>query len=198
MRSTRLFAAVVLALGGLFAASPVSAQGFYLGASAGTSNIDDDITTGLITSGTVDGKSTGYKLFGGYQFNNTFGVEGAYVDLGKARYSGSYFGAPVTGGKVDVWGLNLSAVGTYLLNPSFAVFGKIGLFYWEANSKDVTGGVPFSGFASGSDFSAGLGLSYHFTKNLSTRVEWERFGLTGYDFDLGHAELLSLGMVYKF
>lgn len=41
-------------------------------------------------------------------------------------------------------------------------------------------------------------MSVRFTKNLSTRVEWERFGLTGYDYDLGNADLLSVGIAYKF
>lgn len=198
MRATKVFAAAVLALAGLVAASQASAQGFYLGASAGNSNIDDDITTGLITSGTVDGKSSGYKLFGGYQFNDYFGLDLAYVDLGKARYSGSYFGTPVADGTVEVWGLNMAVVGILPVNPSFAVFGKVGLFAWEAKAEDVTLGLPFSDLATGTDFSAGLGMSFHFTRNLSARVEWERFGLTGYDFDLGHVELLSLGMVYRF
>jgi hypothetical protein len=41
-------------------------------------------------------------------------------------------------------------------------------------------------------------LSIRFTRNLSARVEWERFGLTGWDFDLGNADMLSAGIVYKF
>jgi len=199
MRTTRLLAARLLVLGALVAAPPAWAQpGFYIGASAGSSSFENDITTGLITSGTVDTKSSGFKLFGGYQFNEYFGLELAYVDLGKATYSGSFFGAPVTGGKVEVWGLNLSAVGTLPLNPTFSLFGKVGLFAWEAKAKDTTGGVPFSDTVSGGDFSFGAGVSVRFTKNLSARVEWERFGLTGYDFDLGNADLLSLGIAYNF
>jgi OOP family OmpA-OmpF porin len=197
-RTSKLLAATLLALGGLVAASQASAQGIYIGASAGTSNFDDDIATGLITSGTVDTGSSGFKLFGGYQFGEHFGVELAYVDLGKADYSGSYFGAPVTGGKVEIWGLNMSGVGILPLNSTFAVFGKVGLFAWEAKAKDTTGGAQFSGYSSGADFSLGAGLSVRFTKNISARVEWERFGLTGADFDLGNADLLSLGIVYKF
>jgi OOP family OmpA-OmpF porin len=194
----KLLAAALLALGGLVAASRASAQGFYIGASAGNSNFDSDIAAGLITSGTVDKKSSGYKLFVGYEFSQHFGAELAYVDLGSAGYSGSYFGAPVTGGKVDVWGLNLSAVGTLPLNSTFAVFGKVGLFAWEAKSKDTTGGFPFSDTVNGGDFSFGAGLRVRFFKNLSAHVEWERFGLTGYDYDLGNADMLSVGIAYKF
>jgi opacity protein-like surface antigen len=99
---------------------------------------------------------------------------------------------------VEVWGLNLSAVATLPLNSTFAVLGKVGLFAWEAKSKDTTGGLPFSDTVSGGDFSIGAGLSIRFTRNLSARVEWERFGLTGWDFDLGNADMLSAGIVYKF
>jgi OOP family OmpA-OmpF porin len=205
MRTTRLLAAGLLALGGLVAAFPALAQsGLYIGGSAGKSDIDDEIAIPyLITSGTVDGKSSGFKIFGGYQFSEYFGLDLAYVDLGKARYSGSYFGTPVTGGSVDVWGLNFSAVGTLPVGAGFAVFGKLGLFAWEATARDTTGNYPFRSTEYGGDFSLGVGFSYNFTKNISARMEWERFGLGGgggydYNIDLGRVDFLSLGMAYKF
>ena len=166
----------------------------YAGASFGKSDIDSSIAIpDLITSGTVDGKDTGFKIYGGLQFNQYFGLEVAYVDLGKATYSGTFFGLPVTGGKVDVSGVNLSAVGTYPLNPSFALFGKLGLFGWNTKASDVTGGLPFSGKDNGTDVSFGLGFGYNFTKSLSARVEWERFKAVEADIDL-----LSGGIVFKF
>ena len=192
MRATKMFAAAVLVLSGLFAVSQASAQGFYIGGSVGQSDMDDGNTTGLITSGSVDGSDTGYKIFGGYEFNKHFGLELAYVDLGKASYSGTFFGAPVTGGTVETWGLNFSAVGTLPLGSNFALFGKVGFFTWESKASDVTGGVPFSGKDDGTDVSYGLGASYNFTKNFGIRAEWERFKAVG-DIDL-----LSIGVVYKF
>jgi OOP family OmpA-OmpF porin len=198
IKTSKLLVVGALALAGLAEVFQASAQGFYIGASAGSTNFDSDIATGLITSGTVEKNSSGYKLTVGYEFGEHFSVEAAYVDLGKARYSGSFFGAPVTGGTVEVWGLNLSAVATLPLNSTFAVLGKVGLFAWEAKSKDTTGGLPFSDTVSGGDFSIGAGLSIRFTRNLSARVEWERFGLTGWDFDLGNADLLSVSVSYKF
>jgi OOP family OmpA-OmpF porin len=192
MKAIKMFAATVLVLSGLVAASQASAQGFYMGGSVGKSDFDDSNTTGLITSGTVDGKDTGFKIFGGYQFNQNFGVELAYVDLGKASYSGFFGAAPVTGGTVKTSGLNISAVGTLPLGSGFALFGKAGLFAWEAKANDVTGGVPFSEKKDGADLSLGIGASYDFTKNFAIRAEWERFKAVG-DIDL-----LSIGVVYKF
>jgi OOP family OmpA-OmpF porin len=193
MRATTIIAAAVLAWGGLAVASQASAQGFYIGGAVGKSDHDDgNAIPDLITSGSVDGSDTGFKVFGGYQFNPYFGVELAWVDLGKAGYSGTFFGAPVTGGTVKTSGLNLSAVGTLPLGSGFAIFGKAGVFAWEAKANDVTGGVPFSAKDDGGDLSLGIGASYDFTKNFSIRAEWERFKAVG-DIDL-----LSIGLVYKF
>lgn len=210
MRAAKSIATTILVLGGLAAASQSLAQekGFYVGGSIGQSKIDSDIAfPGLITSGTVDGKDTGFKIFGGYQFNQHFGLDLAWVDLGKASYSGSFSGAPVTGGTVKLSGLNFSAVGTYPLNPSFALFGKLGVFGWNAKASDTTGGASFSSTDSGADLSFGFGASYNFTKNIGVRVEWERFkagggedAITGFSNVTSAAkiELLSLGVVYKF
>lgn len=193
MRATKMIAASVLALSGLVAAPQASAQGFYIGGSVGQSDFDNgNAIPDLITSGTVDGKDTGYKIFGGYEFNRNFGVELAWVDLGKASYSGTFLGLPVTGGSVKTSGLNISAVGTLPLSSSFALFGKLGLFSWESKASDVTGGVPFSGKEDGSDVSFGIGASYNFTKNLAIRAEWEQFKA------VDNISLLSLGVVYKF
>jgi OOP family OmpA-OmpF porin len=209
MKTSRWLAAALLALCGLIATSQAMAQkGLYIGGSAGSSKIDDDIALGgLITSGTVDGSSTGFKIFGGFQFNDYFALDLALVDLGKAKYSGTYFNAPVTGGTVDIWGLNFSAVGILPVSESFSVFGKVGLFAWEADAKDTTGGFPFSTNESGADFSFGLGMSYNFTKNWGVRLEWERFmvgggedAYTGQPNSTGSAnvDLLSLGVAYRF
>jgi OOP family OmpA-OmpF porin len=73
----------------------------FVGGSIGQGDIDDEITTNLITSGTVDGKDTAWKVFGGYMFNRNFGVEAAYVNLGEVSYSGFFGASPVTGGKVE-------------------------------------------------------------------------------------------------
>ena len=193
MRTIKLFAGAVLVLGGLVAASAVPAQGFYIGGSVGQSDYDDNnAIPDLITSGSVDGSDTGLKIFGGYQFNQHFGLELSWVDLGKAGYSGRFGALNVTGGTVETSGLNFSAVGTWPLGSNFALFGKIGFFAWESDASDVTGGLPFSGTQDGSDVSYGIGASFNFTKNLSMRAEWERFKAVG-DIDL-----LSIGVVFKF
>jgi OOP family OmpA-OmpF porin len=193
MKARNIFAAAVLWLGALMAVSQASAQGFYIGGSVGESDADEgNAIPDLITSGPVDGKDSGMKFFGGYQFNQNLAVELAYVDLGKATYSGTFGGSPVTGGSVKTSGLNASVVGTLPLNPSFSLFAKAGLFTWEAKARDTTGGVPFSGKEDGADLSFGFGGAYNLTKNFSLRAEWEQFEA------VDKISLLSVGVAYKF
>jgi OOP family OmpA-OmpF porin len=193
MKARNVFAAAVLGLGALMAVSQASAQGFYIGGSVGESDADEgNAIPDLITSGSVDGKDSGMKFFGGYQFNQNLAVELAYVDLGKATYSGTFGPFPVTGGSVKTSGLNASVVGTLPLNPSFSLFAKAGLFTWEAKARDTTGGVPFSGKEDGSDLSYGFGGAYNLTKNFSLRAEWEQFEA------VDQISLLSVGVAYKF
>ena len=192
MKIRKTLVAVALALSGALAAAQASAQAF-VGGSIGQSDIDDEITSGLITSGTVDGKDTAWKIFGGYMFNRHFGLEAAYVNLGEVSYSGNFFGSPVTGGKVEVTGFNISALGAYPVNEQFSIFGKIGLLRWEAEASDTTGGVPFSATDDGVDLSFGIGVGYNFTRNLGVRAEWEFFETSNAD-----ANLISIGLLWRF
>jgi OOP family OmpA-OmpF porin len=193
MNALRMTTAILLLAGGLAATQAHAQEKFYAGGSFGRSDIDESIAEGLISSGTVDGKDSGFKVFGGYRFGPNLAVEIAYVDLGKASYSGDFFGSPVTGGAVKLSGLNASAVGLYPVNPRFELFAKAGLFTWDAKASDTTGGVPFSSKENGTDLSLGIGANYYFTNNVGARLEWEHFAV-----DPGAASMLSAGIVVKF
>ena len=192
MKIQKTLIAAAFALGATLAATQASAQAF-VGGSFGKSDIDEEITTGLIDSGSVDGKDSGFKIFGGYMFNRHFGVEAAYVDLGEVSYSGTFGGAPVTGGKVEVSGFNISALGSFPVTEQFSVFGKIGLFLWDAEASDTTGGLPFSASEDGTDVSFGVGVGWQFTRNLGLRAEWEMFKTNEAD-----ATLISVGVLWRF
>lgn len=188
----KALAAFALALSGALAATHASAQ-FFLGGSIGQSDVDDEITTGLIDSGSVDGKDTAWKIFGGYMFNRHFGIEAAYINAGEVSYSGTFSGFPVTGGKVELTAFNVSVLGNLPINEQFSVFGKVGLFSWEAEASDITGGFPFSGSEDGTDISFGVGVGYNFTPNFGVRAEYELF-----QTDNADASLISIGLVWRF
>lgn len=192
MKTIVWLASAALVLGS-HAGTPQAQERFYLGASAGSSDIDEDIALGLITSGSVDGSDSGTKFYGGFRFGPNFALELGFVDLGRASYSGDFFGSPVTGGKVKVSGFNTSAVLQHAINPRFELFGKVGLFAWDLKASDTTGGVPFSAKDDGADLSLGFGANYFFTKNVGARVEWEHFAIDSVD-----ASMLSAGIIAKF
>jgi OOP family OmpA-OmpF porin len=179
----------------ILSAAQALAQSF-LGASIGQSEIDDEATRELrlITSGTVDGKDTAWKIFGGYMFNRHFGFESAYVRLGDVNYSGVFSSLAVTGGKLEVSGFNVAAIGNLPVTEQFSVFGKIGLFLWEAEANDTTASIgAFFTSDDGSDVSFGVGLGYEFTRSLGVRAEWELFKAAEAD-----ATLLSVGFLWRF
>ena len=192
MNLGRTVAIAALVLGAALGAGQAKAQA-YLGGSIGQSDIDEQIATGLITGGSVDGTDSAFKIFGGYMFNRHFGLELAYVDLGEASYSGNFVGLPVTGGRVELSGVNISALGALPIGERFSLFGKIGLFMWDAEASDTTGGVPFSAQQDGTDLSFGIGLGYQFTRNLGVRAEWEMF--TTEDAE---SSLISVGLLWRF
>ena len=186
-------AALAAAIG--FFSAQVFAQP-YLGFSAGQADVDPSMAIpGLVDpGGSVDGKDGAFKLFGGYQFNPNFALEAAFVDLGDVSYSGNFTGlGPVTGGRIQNSGLNLSAVGVVPLGERFVLFGKVGMFLWYSEATDVTGGRFFYSEEDGSDLSLGLGASMALGPRVSLRAEWERFDMSNVDVDL-----VTLGFAYRF
>jgi hypothetical protein len=194
MRSARAWlAAAVLGLGAATALAQEPGMGFYMGVSAGATDADEgNAVPLLITSGTFDGSSSGIKLFGGVAFSKNLAFEMAWVDLGEATYSGTFLGTPVMYGTLETSGLNMSIVGTIPLNPSFALFGKVGLFAWDADMRDVTGSFGYWQTTYDVDISYGFGASFQFNRNVAVQAEWEQFEA------IDSISLLSVGLVYRF
>jgi hypothetical protein len=165
----------------------------FVGASGGRSDIAEELARNLITSGSVDGEATGFKLFAGYHFHRNFAAEIAYVDLGEAKYEGQFAGMPVSGGKLAVTGINLAAIGRVPLGTRFALFAKVGLFLWEVEATDTTPAGAFSAKADGSGASFGIGASWDVGRNVALRAEAENFRV-----DEGNTTLLSLGVAFSF
>ena len=200
-----------------FSATPVLAQapasGWYGGASVGRSatTIDDDrIASGLLGQGlgavSIDDRDrgTGYRLFGGYQFTPHIGVEGGYFDLGKTGYTATTVPAGTLGGDMRLKGLNLDLVGTLPLTGKLSALGRIGVASIRASdSFSATGAVtmPYANAnpsQRSTNLKAGLGLMYDITDSLAVRAEAERYRLKDAVGNRGHADLFSVGLIYRF
>ncbi|WP_394755789.1 outer membrane beta-barrel protein [Rhodoferax sp.] len=193
--------------------------GWYAGANVGRSgtHIDDArITSGLLGGGlTVTSisdrdRDTGYKLFGGYQFNKYLGVEGGYFDLGTFGFtantsSAGELGSVNTGsltGDIRLKGVNLDLVGTLPITEKFSVFGRAGVAYARANDTfRSTGAVAVlnpNPSKRDTNYKFGAGVQYAFTDNLAMRAEVERYRINDAVGNKGDIDLVSLGLIYRF
>jgi OOP family OmpA-OmpF porin len=185
--------------------------GWYGGASVGQSRATIDnsritsnlLSGGLATSGISDrDRSTGFKLYGGYQFNNNFALEGGYFNLGKFGYTATTVPAGSMTGDIKLQGLNLDAVGKLPLTDKLSAIGRVGLNYAQARDTfSGTGAVRVlntSASKSETNYKIGAGLQYDFTESLGMRLEAERYRMNDAIGNKGHIDLISVGLIYRF
>ena len=206
---------VALAVLGTVASSWVVAQdsttGPYLGANVGTTRAkfnNDSINSTLagqgftVNSRTEDNSSTGYKLFGGYQFNRNFAVEGGYFDLGRFNYSLNTTPLGTFSADTRVRGLNLDLVGFLPLTEQFSVFGRAGAAYAQSRANFArTGALPLANSPTSrndTNLKVGIGMQYAFTEALALRAELERYRVSDPVRNRGNIDMASIGLVYRF
>ena len=183
--------------------------GFYLGGNVGGSRVKIDTAgidaavraAGATTSATTANENdTGFKLFAGYRFHPNFAVEGGYFNLGKFTTTTVTTGPALTvAGEVkNDNGFNLDLVGIVPFNDAFSGFARVGVQNSKTTVSAAAGGVGVSLSETKTNWKAGLGVQYDFTKNIGARAEWERYRLpdgAGSRFD---ADLFSLGLLVRF
>lgn len=149
-------------------------KGFYAGAGVGQSYVDE---------GAYDDEDTAYSVFGGYQFNRYFGLEGGYADFGKLEPRG-------TGTPLEASSVYLTAVGTVPVTDHFSIYGKAGVQRWDLDRAipSIVGNTDDNG----TDPTYGVGVQYRFTDNVALRGEYSRFEVEDTDLDLAQIQLLSL------
>lgn len=185
--------------------------GWYGGANLGRSaaTIDDPrITSGLTSGGLATSsisdrdRSTGFKLYGGYQFHRNFALEGGYFDLGKFGYTANTIPTGTLDGNIKLKGFNLDAVGILPITERFSALGRVGLNYAQArDSFTGTGAVNVTNpnpSKSGTNYKLGVGLQYAFTPALGMRAEVERYRVNDAVGNKGHVDLFSVGLIYYF
>ena len=179
-----LTAIAAFALAASMAAQADTQPGFYAGAGLGTTKIGDDAFDG---SG-IDESDTGFKIFGGYVFNENWGVEVSYFDFGEA--SASAGGDSVS---IGVSGLSASGVGRLPINDMFAVYGKLGFASYDVKAKfNVAGFGSGSASDSDSDMIYGIGGAMSFGGNFEARLEYEALNVDG------DASMISVSGLFRF
>ncbi|MBI5275113.1 MAG: OmpA family protein [Burkholderiales bacterium] len=212
VQTTGVLGCAVIGLAGV---APAMAQdsGWYGGATIGRTgaSIDEDrIRAGLAAQGLATSsfeerdRSTGYRVFGGYQMTPHLAVEAGVFSLGHFGYTARTVPAGSLDGNMRVRGMNIDLVGTLPLSDRLAALGRIGITSIRASDQFSATGAVAMPYASASpserstSYKAGLGVAYAFTDALSVRAEVERYGLKDAVGNKGHVDMLSLGLVYRF
>lgn len=182
---------------------PAAAQTspWYVGAAIGQSKADASLVRdreATIGNGnepnlhsSSDLKDTAGKVYAGYQVSPVFAVEAHWTSLGRQRidttfdvpFSTTGRGGVLTDRKTEGYGADLLA--GWEASPGLRLFGKVGAF-----RTDVTTDTTISGdtrFADGTEgtfrsvsgketlVKFGLGAQYAVSRNVSIRLEWERY-----------------------
>ena len=171
----------------LTSALPLAAHAgpdLYVGASIGNARLDDNFG-----GFGIDTDAEAYRFFGGIQFGDIFGVEAGYLNFGDFTESVD-LGGLLSRTDISGDGWTLGATLALPLSQNLSVFGKGGVFFWDADIS-VDG---FSIDTPGDDNPYyGAGLKLDLGDSFSLTGDW-----TVYEFDVLEIDVISLGFNYRF
>ena len=140
-------------------------SGFYAGAGMGmqTGDVAD-------TCDANEWDCYAWKVYGGYKFNQTFGIEGNYYNLmDEEKTTTDKTTTSTSTHKTTAY--SVVATASMPIVEKAEVFGKLGMFASE--SEVQAGTVTTTTDDKGALF--GVGAGYKFTDNLGIRGEYEHF-----------------------
>lgn len=161
----------------------------------------------LATTTTIEDSDTGFGLAGGWQLNDNFAFEIAYVDLGSfgSRHTATV-ADDVEQVEADVEfqssadGVAVSVLGILPIGERFSVYARAGLSFLSA---DGTARITIDGDTQRPSQSSqktdpvfGIGAEYSFSKHFGVRLGWDRYVDVGTDDVTGDidADMISLGV----
>ena len=160
-----------------------------VGVSLGSANIEID-DSGV----NFDANDFGWKIFGVYMFNENWGIEGGYIDLGKPDDAINIAGVGSVNVEVDANGFELFGVGSFPVSTNVDLFGKAGVIFWDADLSANVAGTGIDDSDDGTDFALGVGGRWNASDQFSLRGEWEWFNID----DADSVWMLSVGVEFRF
>jgi OOP family OmpA-OmpF porin len=135
----------------------------------------------------------GGKVFGGYELNQNWAVEGGYTHFGSRDYDTN--NAAGVAGRASVKGNSsyVAAKYTMPINDRFSAYGKLGASYNERKNR-IAGEGEYNERDTG--LYGGLGVQYALNEKAAIVGEYERYGkdkATG-----SEANVVSVGLKYGF
>ncbi len=162
IRQVVLTTLLVLSWGVADAAAPAE-KGGYIGAGFGPTTLEDD---GLFNGLALDDSDSGFGIFAGYKFFKHLAIEARYTDFGTFT---------VEGLGIDASAVSVHVVGIIPFGDSgWELFGQLGL-----GTVDIS--IPGDS-TSESVGSAGLGVRYSFSENVSVGLQTDAYAYEEVDF----------------
>ncbi len=160
----------------------------YMGINVGKPNYRLDCDPSDAFS--CDNPNVSFNLYGGAMFNEYFGAELGYLNMGNADRGG---------GSTRAQGINLSLVGRVPLGDSkFSAFAKGGTTYGRTRVDAASTSTLITGHDTGWGAAYGAGVGYALNPTSSVVLEWQH-----HDFDfigIGRQGVAStsIGFVKRF
>jgi len=143
----------------------------YVG--VGVASVDHDFSNAATTNNDADGWKASGKLFAGYEFNPTWGVEAGYTDFRKSHATFTQNG--VNGNaESDGHGYYVAAKYSLPINEQFSAYGKLGAENTKDTLSSATPGLNYDDSRTG--VYGGLGVQYKLNEKVSFVAEYERYG----------------------
>lgn len=142
-------------------AQDLSAPHAYIG--VGVASADHEQTSGFSN----DGYKASGKVFGGYEFNQTVGVEAGYTDFRKSSVSGA-----AGSGNTEGYSYYVAGKLSTPLYDRVVGYAKLGL---QNSERELNAGYTHLSTHQTDAYGA-LGLQYNLNQKVALTAEYERYG----------------------
>lgn len=161
----------------------INFDGWYAGLGIGQSRYRSYPAT------SENGRTEGWKVYGGYQFNKYLALEGGYVNLNDVEGVNGNVRTQIA---TEAW--MLGPVLTYPLTNKLSLMARVGAAYMQGDTRTKNGSaLTVRSSDDGYEPFYGVGARYAVFDNLGVRAEWERYDRDDYNIDL-----LTAGIDLKF
>jgi len=148
----------------------------------------------------------GYRIGGGYVFNEYFSLEADYIDAGHTDVGPDAvlpkFGNPAK--LIRTRGVLVDAIGSLPLGAHISIFARAGVLKATTERRLYNLNGTYSGYPDltthGTATGIGLGVAWHYDDNWTIRTQWQRYyGLGNTDIAVrGNLDIATLGVEYHY
>lgn len=139
------------------------------------------------------------RLFGGYDFNENFSVEGAYMYLEHLSVGENVYGSNFQG---KLTGFELTPVGSLTVAKDLSIFVRGGIVFWSSDMTYQIHAGPRTGSgsknATGNDLVVSAGAKYYFSKHFGARAEYTVYYIEADKAGFGDFQFFMISGVIAF